>query len=208
MNVSRRQSRPRWEVSLSPSSRRQSAQLSIGSVEPFHQSPRSSSGAPQTAAETDTIVEGSSTLTNQGQQDAAAPTADALIIENTSLNAVWNQIQWPSDWTSRDSNELLDAFQTAFSKKDQRQWPNNVLDKHAKDVLPEEEENKQSRCLQLGFVKKTPIFDPEDAGKACKTCRARGQLCLQAAFVGASEPGAYDEEGTLPRWTLTKRSLS
>ena len=120
-----------------------------------------------------------------------------LLMASDHVRDVWRQIEFPADWTTADSAELLDKLNKAKARKggkDNRYWPQQAMDIGSKLNSP--------YCLMrdLKKGKMHALKDPEP----CESHASDGLMCINVSF-STDNPGEYDSAATDKRWRLEKR---
>lgn len=129
-----------------------------------------------------------------------------LAVTSGELRQIWNQIQFPMNWTLEDSVKLLTIFESAKSRppgSSQRYWPQQGMDIISKHHVNKADSNY---CLERYLRRqKKPKWDKNtDASQSLwETCNESSGLCVDVWHINAN-PGDYDFT-TSKRWRLVKK---
>ena len=152
---------------------------------------------PTPATRQDLIVNPSpDTLVPPGQRGGSATDPSELSMASDHVQDVWRQIEFPADWTTADSDQLLAKFNEAKERKpgkNNRYWPQQAMDIGSKSTQP--------YCL-LKDLKRAGMQAPQD-GRRCES-HASNDLCINL-FYSTDSPGEYNSAATDKRWRLEKR---
>lgn len=120
-----------------------------------------------------------------------------LLMASGYVRDVWRQIEFPADWTTADSAELLDKLNKAKARKggsNNRYWPQQAMDIGSKLNAP--------YCL-MKDLKKGRMNALEDP-RPCESHASDRLMCINVSF-STDNPGEYDSTATDKRWRLKKR---
>ena len=124
------------------------------------------------------------------------------------MQAIWRQIQFPSNWTQEDSVKLLSIFIAARRRKGNAQniqgryWPRKGMDY----ICDAHSKRECNHCVETSLNKQAAKWPStgKDYTKPCNDCSQTGQLCVDVTWID-TDPGEYSSEGTEKRWVLYKR---
>ena len=136
------------------------------------------------------------TLVPPGQGVDPATNPSGLSVASEHVRNVWRQIEFPADWTTADSDQLLAKFNEAKERKpgkNNRYWPQQAMDMGSKSTQP--------YCL-LKDLKRAGMLAPQD-DRRCES-HASDDLCINV-FYSTGSPGEYNSASTDKRWRLEKR---
>ena len=120
-----------------------------------------------------------------------------LLMASNHVRDVWRQIEFPANWTTADSVELLDKLNKAKARKggkDNRYWPQQAMDAGSKLNSP--------YCLMRDLKKRNmhALKDPQP----CESHASDRLMCINISF-STDNPGEYNSAATDKRWRLEKR---
>ncbi len=136
------------------------------------------------------------TLVPPGEGVDPATNPSGLSVASEHVRNVWRQIEFPADWTTADSDQLLAKFNEAKERKpgkNNRYWPQQAMDMGSKSTQP--------YCL-LKDLKRAGMLAPQD-DRRCES-HASDDLCINV-FYSTGSPGEYNSASTDKRWRLEKR---